>query len=331
MTLTTPPPAAARPPAAAPVPAPPRAPAPAPPTAPKGPAHGTQPPPAVRGHLALYLPGTALTILGALLIGFVAHLTVVSGLQHNRDQQLAWADFRFELAAGIAPVSQQDFDGKLVPVGTAVAVIEIPQIGVREVVFEGTDGATLRSGPGHRRDTTFPGQPGMSTLMGRHDAYGGPFNRIEELRAGDAFTVTTGQGEHTYEVIGVRRAGDPVPAPPEQGAGRLTLITAEVDTPFVPEDALYVDADLTSAVMETSGQLIQPGSAPEEEDALATDTGGMWALVLWLQALVLAAVAVVWLHRRRGATQAWLIGVPVLLALGLTVADSAALLLPNLL
>jgi hypothetical protein len=47
--------------------------------------------------------------------------------------------------------------------------------------------------------------------------------------------------------------------------------------------------------------------------------------------LVVAAVATVWIRFRAGLWQAWVIGVPVLVTLGLFATDQVAALLPNLL
>ena len=53
-------------------------------------------------------------------------------------------------------------------------------------------------------------------------------------------------------------------------------------------------------------------------------------LVLWGQALLLAAFGVAG-RVRWGGWQAWVVGIPVLGALGATIADQIARLLPNLL
>jgi hypothetical protein len=53
-------------------------------------------------------------------------------------------------------------------------------------------------------------------------------------------------------------------------------------------------------------------------------------LVLWGEALLLAAVALTLARARWGRWQAWTAGVPVLGALGLIVADQVVRLLPNL-
>ena len=71
-------------------------------------------------------------------------------------------------------------------------------------------------------------------------------------------------------------------------------------------------------------------TTPPSDEALASDPTAWMPLVLWAQALVLAAIGLTWARLRWGARQAWLVGVPTLAALGLAVADQVARLLPNL-
>lgn len=267
---------------------------------------------------AAYVAGTALTILGALLLGLALDVAAVGRLRHARDQRSGYALLRGELANATAPVGA-------VAVGRPVAVLEIPSLGVREVVFEGTTSGVLTSGPGHRRDTPLPGQPGTSVLMGRAAGYGGPFGGIASLAPGETFTVTTGQGRHAYRVTAVRGDGDPQPAPP--ATGRVTLVTA-TGTPYVPAGVVRVDADLTSPAQPG---VARPAGLLPSERALAGDRGALVPLLLWSQALLLAALALTLLRARWGRRQAWVAGVPVLAFLGLAVAGTAARLLPNLL
>lgn len=321
------------------VPAPPAGPAPAGPAAgAAGTAAGPPPPPKtppvvrppVAPHLAIYLPGAVLSILAVLLLGLVANLALISQVRYARTQQIAYADFRAELANATVPVGQRGIDGALVPPGTAVAVLEIPAADLRAVVFEGTGAEVLMSGPGHRRDTVLPGQIGTSVIMGRQAAYGGPFGNLWRLDAGDLITVTTGQGRNSFRVIGIRRPGDPAPLPAEVATGRLTLVTAD-GSRFLPTDLLRVDAELTTPVQQTPGRVFGSRSLPPAEQALATDPDAWTPLVFWGQGLLLAALGVAWFRVRWGRWQAWIVGIPVLLALGIPVADQVARLLPNLL
>ncbi|WP_405821151.1 sortase [Streptomyces sp. NBC_01390] len=277
-----------------------------------------------------HLARGGLLSLAALLLGVTAQLLLVSGIQQHSAQQAAFDALRDQLAQGTAPVAQVDQQGSLLAPGTPVALIDVPALGMSQVVLEGTDSAVLTDGPGHRRDTPMPGQAGTSVLLGRAAAYGGPFGRLADLAAGDRFTVVTGQGKAKYQVIGVRRAGDPAPEPLAAGKGRLVLVTA-TGPRFMPNGVLRVDADLVSAPAETPAAVIRSGTLPHAEEPLARPSGVPWPLVMWLQALLLVAVAAVWTWHRWGRHQTWIVFAPVVAVLGLQVATHATELLPNLL
>ena len=274
-----------------------------------------------------WLAGNSLILLAIVMLGMVLHMTVVAHLRHARVQQIAAADFRAVLASAEAPTGQLDRDGKLHPLGTTVAVLQIPAIGLNEAVFSGTTSGVLMDGPGHRRSTVLPGQAGTAEILGRRAAYGGPFRDLGKLSSGDTITVVTGQGIHAYQVMGVRHAGDLAPPPLSAGRGRLTLITAD-GQPFLPEDVLRVDAELTTPAQPASQRPLAT-VAPAERD-LAGDNDAWMTLVLWGQALLLAAVGLAWARKRWGKRQTWLVAVPVLGMLGIAVSDQIGRLLPNL-
>lgn len=293
-----------------------------------GPGTPAQPPLSGTGE-ALRSVGMGVSILALLLLGFVAHITLLSQLGHARAQQVAFSDFRYELANGTAPLGQRNANGELYALGTSMAVLEIPYLGLHEVVFEGTTSGVLQSGPGHRRDTVLPGQAGTSVIMGRQAAYGAPFGRLELLQPGEPFTVTTGQGAHTYHVTGIRRAGDPQPAVLADGEGRLTLVTA-YGNPFRPDEVLRVDAELVSDPVPAPPRPLRSAMLPQVEQAMEGDPGGWTELVLWGLAAAIAAAGVAWASVRWGAGQAWIIAIPLLGGLGVAIADQVAVLLPNL-
>ncbi|MEV6110362.1 sortase [Streptomyces sp. NPDC051940] len=272
----------------------------------------------------------ALLILAALMLGLVANAGPLGDLRHGRDRQVDYAALRAQLATGTAPVAAAPTDGgtALEP-GSLVAVLHIPGIRLREVVREGTTPGLLARGPGHRRDTPLPGQAGVSVLLGRQAVFGGPFARLDDVLPGEELTVTTGQGKHRYRITGIRRAGDPQPPPPGDGEGRLTLVTAE-GTPFMPTGILRVDAELVSEPQGAAAPAVRPGALPADEQAMGTQETAWMPLVLWCQALVLAAAALAWVRARWGRGQTWFVGVPLMAVLGLAAADQALLLMPNL-
>lgn len=272
----------------------------------------------------------ALTIVSALLLAFVGNLMVFSHVQHFAAQQQLENSFRVQLAEGTAPVNEGDVDAVLLADGAPVAIIEIPALGVRKVVVEGTDAGTLKSGPGHRRDTVLPGQAGVSVIMARAAAYGGPFSRIQELLPGDVIRIITGQGEHTYEVAGLRYEGDPSPPALGAGEGRLLLETAR-GMSYAPTGVVRVDASLTSEVLPAGPRDTMYRTLPAADRELATDTSTVWALVFALQFLILVEIALVWSIRRIGLRRTWVVFVPVVFLSSLLVADQVSRLLHNLL
>jgi hypothetical protein len=99
---------------------------------------------------------------------------------------------------------------------------------------------------------------------------------------------------------------------------------------FLPSDILRVDARLTSQAVATNGAL--PAMAVRDaEQPMASDSAAIVPLVGWGLVLCAAVAGVVYLRQRAGRWHAWVVGVPLIGALGLTVADQAASLLPNLL
>ncbi len=276
------------------------------------------------------LVGAALCVLAALLLGFAANLTIVGHLQHARDQRTAYDDLRAELAMGTAPVGQTTFDGKPLEAGAPMALLRIPALGLKQVVFEGTTSGVLRSGPGHRRDTPFPGQAGTSQILGRAWGYGGPFNDVARLPVGAVIKVTTGQSTAEYRVTGIRRDGDPLPAVLGTNKGRLTLVTA-TGWAYTPSGVVRVDADLVSETQPSPPRPRRAGWIDAAEKPLGTESGAWMSVYLWSQALLAAALLTVWTHRRWGRWQTWITAVPVLTALGVAASGAATCLLPNLL
>jgi sortase A len=266
-----------------------------------------------------------LLLSGMLLIQIV----LISSSQHSASQKRAFDRFRSELAKGIVPIGPTDSTGKVLSIGRPVAFLEIPTIGLEEVIGEGTTPSALFAGPGHRRDTPLPGQIGTSVVFGRRAAFGGPFSRIDHLGKGDVIKVTTGQGVFEFRVRGVRFEGDPVPPPPEQGSARLVLTTA-TGAPFLPDGAVRVDADLDGTAVVGPAPIVDNAHLPAEEKLMASDTRTLWALALWLQALIVLSVAGAWAWHRWGRAQTWVVFLPPLMVVCLFASGEVARLLPNL-
>lgn len=251
----------------------------------------------------------------------------LSALQEQRSQHQLYAQLR-GLLAPASPVAPP-IGGAIRP-GTPVALLNAPEAGIqRTVVVEGTSSGDLVKGPGHLRDTPLPGQAGQSVVLGKSLTAGAPFRHLSRLTVGDTVTVTTAQGEFRYTVVDKRVAGDPIPGL-AAGGSRLVLVTSSGSGwlgLITPSHLVYVDADLDGQVATAPGG--RPIAVPTPEQPGNSDPGAWPFVVLWLQALLVAAVAVVWSWKRWGRRQTWLVGVPLLLAVSWGVADTAMRLLPN--
>jgi LPXTG-site transpeptidase (sortase) family protein len=270
---------------------------------------------------------TSLIVLAVLAIGLVLQLTWISGLEQRSAQISLFNQFRSELALGTAPTGPVDPNNKLLVPGTPIALLTIPSIGVRQVVVEGTSGSDLTKGPGHLRNTVFPGGTGTSVIYGRAHSYSGPFGHIGSLQPGARITVITGVGTSVFKVVEVREAGGKV-RPVAAGRSRLTLGTAS-GPGFAPSGLLLVDADKVGKPLAADNPALS--TVPASELPLGTDTSTLWALFFWLEALVILLAGAVWTWRRRGRAQAWIVFSAPMVVVWLFAANQVARLLPNLL
>ncbi len=171
------------------------------------------------GARARRVAGTALAVIGALLLLDVA-LTLawrepVTWLMDRREQPrlergLTALDRSFAPAlpaqAPAAPrmaLAAQALGRRLRP-GDPLGRIDIPRIGARFVVVQGTAGADLRAGPGHYTATALPGQRGTVGLAGHRTTHLQPFRSIDALKPGDRIVMTMPYGRFTYLVRGTR-------------------------------------------------------------------------------------------------------------------------------
>jgi sortase A len=84
--------------------------------------------------------------------------------------------------------------------GHALGRILLPTLGSSFVVVQGTDGASLRKGPGHYPATPLPGQPGTVAIAGHRTTYLAPFRDIDELHPGDRVVLEMPYGRFVYSV-----------------------------------------------------------------------------------------------------------------------------------
>lgn len=269
-----------------------------------------------------------LYVFSALMVWAILYALVFGALQETRSQDVMYAKFRQELAPGTAGAVAAI--GAPIKPGAPIAILEIPRLGMRDVVVEGTSSGDLLKGPGHRADSPLPGEVGVSVMYGRAATFGAPFGRLQKLQPGDAITVVDGAGTFQYVVKDVRRAGSPLPQPIAANASRLTLASAAANgwrAVLAPSAPLYVDADMQgTAVAEPGGR---PAAVPGNEKLMGVDSGALDSLVHWLFLLILTAAAAAWAFARWGRWQTWIVAAPTVGAALWLVSETAMKLLPN--
>ena len=164
-------------------------------------------------------------VLGKVLISisvgmllFVLWLLWGTGLYTMRHQDRLEA--RFDELATLTAGSSQNAplagppEGWAPPPGAPVFRLEIPDIGVSQIVVEGAGAEELKKGPGHypscRRgfdpplcsdfDEVWPGEAGRVVVSGHRTTYGAPFWDLDKLRVGDEIRTETKWGAFVYEV-----------------------------------------------------------------------------------------------------------------------------------
>lgn len=234
---------------------------------------------------ALSALGAVFTATGVLIFLFVAYQLWGTGLYTARAQSDLKAEFESRAGEQPAPpppattttaASAALPDPPPPPPGEAVATIRIPKIGVDQAVVEGVSLGDLRKGPGHFPSTPLPGQAGNAAIAGHRTTYGAPFNRLDELAAGDEIVATTLEGRFVYRV---RRATVVQPSQVEvldpTDEPRLTLTTCHPK--YSAAQRLVVVADLAPGRTTPAPAPLPPsaeGAKPPSELAQAGLSSG---------------------------------------------------------
>ena len=147
--------------------------------------------------------------------------------------------------------------------GDAIGQIVVPRIGLKKYLVEGTSVEALRKGPGHYAGTPQPGEPGNVAIAGHRTTYGGPFFRMDEMRAGDpifVFSLKTNRW-FRYDVMKttiVKPSASEV-LRPIPGLNTLTLTTCHPR--YSASQRMVISATLVGEAVEADTQVVAPDPA----------------------------------------------------------------------
>lgn len=300
-----------------------------------------------RSMIRTVVRGTGKTLIatGVLILLFVVYQLWGTGISHAREQRSLRAAFARRLAAvpttapAAAPSSGTTTTAPVdvVPSGCdhCVAVINIPKIGLDEIVVDDVGVEDLKKGVGHYPDTKMPGQPGNVGFAGHRTTYGHPFNRIDELDPGDPILVTTLSGvTYRYETVGQTVVTpEHVEVLDDTPDNRLTLTTC--NPKYSAAQRLIVTAKLVTPLAPAPAQ---PAPAPPQprKSQLASESAGLsgaaaakrpavaWAILatsVWLGAWAVGK----WTGWR---WTAYAVGLPIFLVMLFLFFENFARLLP---
>ena len=161
------------------------------------------------------------------------------------------------------------------------------------------------------------------SLYGRRATFGAPFGRLPQVMPGDTITVTTGQGTATYlvKLVGDSAYRILINRAPNQ----LLLLTA--DSRVMPSHFVEVDADLISRPQ------LNPGGRPAvgpSEIALGNDPSALVFCMVWGLALVIVSAAGTVAAIRWARWPAYIVTVPLVIAILYNLYENMAMLLPNI-
>lgn len=193
---------------------------------------------------ALQVTG-CLFLAGAVGIGaYLAWLLWGTGLTTKRIQ----AELRPQIEKVLNTKDPSDPSANTVRLpGDAIAILQIPRIGLDMVVAEGTGTEQLKMGPGHYTNTAYPWQDhGRVAIAGHRTTYLHPFFHLDQMQVGDPIILQTEYGTFRYAVTRVMDI-------PSFGSGYVldqtknpTLVLTTCNPPYSASQRLVVLADRVS-------------------------------------------------------------------------------------
>lgn len=131
--------------------------------------------------------------------------------------------------------------------GQRFGQIEIPRLGIREWIVQGTSKESLEKGAGHIEGTSMPGLGGNFALAGDRVLYTSPFLRLDQLEVGDELIIHLPYADFTYKAE-EKTAVDPneVSVLNPRGYDSVTLSTC--DPPWGLSTRIIIFARLAESV-----------------------------------------------------------------------------------
>jgi sortase A len=128
--------------------------------------------------------------------------------------------------------------------GAPIGRLEIPEIGLEQVVVQGTGHEQLAEGVGHYADTSMPGLTGTVGIAGHRTTFGAPFRHVDQLRIGSRIRLRTPYGTYVYKVFGKRIVSPNDAWVLRRGGSAQRLVLTACHPPYSDAQRLVITARL---------------------------------------------------------------------------------------
>jgi sortase A len=146
--------------------------------------------------------GQSLIAFGALLLSFAGARYAHGALRQDAARR-AWEAAQAQSAFAVVNASLDA--GKLGgpwAVGSPIARLTIPALGLDEIVIEGVSDEELNAGPGHLPGSVLPGERGNAVISAHRDRH---FSTLGALQVGDEITTETAGARRMKWIVIARR------------------------------------------------------------------------------------------------------------------------------
>jgi sortase A len=146
--------------------------------------------------------GQGLIAFGALLLSFAGARYAHGALRQDAARR-AWEAAQAASAFSVASANA-DLGGLGAPwaIGSPIARLIIPALGLDEIVIEGVGDEELNAGPGHLPGSVLPGEPGNAVISAHRDRH---FSSLGSLQVGDEITTETASHQRLKWIVIARR------------------------------------------------------------------------------------------------------------------------------
>ena len=146
--------------------------------------------------------GQSLIVFGTLLLSFAGARYAHGALRQDAARR-AWEAAQAQSAFAVVKTSLDAGTlGGPWAIGSPIARLTIPALGLDEIVIEGVSDEELNAGPGHLPGSVLPGERGNAVISAHRDRH---FSTLGALQVGDEITTETAGARNMKWIVIARR------------------------------------------------------------------------------------------------------------------------------